>query len=206
MPSERKRPFYLVLALVGALALGTIESCSGWAGWVQYQEPLDVTLVGQGIADPADRTAVETRAEAFLRALDAAKSRGWPVAVATLLLGSAVVLFAMRALGGSRGARGALVQVVLAQAGLNVATSFLLRDVTGAFTRLKEAVVVADVHQLLPRGAATDDVLRMKLAIARAAEPIQLVLGTIGSVLVVIALTRRRARDFFDAAAALEER
>jgi hypothetical protein len=207
MASERKRPFYLVLALVGALALGTIGSCNGWAGWMRYQESVDVTLVGQGISDPADRAAVESRAEAYVRTLDAAKSRGWPVAVATLLLGSAVVLFAMRGLGGSPGARAALVQVVVAQAGLSIASSWLLRDVAAAFTRLREAADVADVHEHYPRGAATDDLLRMKLAMDRAEDPIRLVLSTIGSVLVVVALTRRRARDFFDAAGpAVEER
>jgi hypothetical protein len=42
---------------------------------------------------------------------------------------------------------------------------------------------------------------------ARVASPIVLVLSSLGSALVVVALTRRRARDFFDAAAAaIQER
>src|SRR5271166_784228 len=104
MPAERKRPWYLVLALLGALALGMTGACNGWAAWTLYHEPVDVTLAGQGISDPADRAAVESRVDAYVHTLDAAKSRGWPVAVATLLLGSAMVIFSMRALGASGGA------------------------------------------------------------------------------------------------------
>jgi hypothetical protein len=208
MPSERKRPFYIVLALIGALALGTLGSCDGWLGWMRYQEPPpDVSLVGQGISDPADRTAVEARADAFEHTLDAAKSRGWPLAVGTLLLGSAVLVFAMRTLGGSPGARGSLVQVVVAQAGLALASCWLMRDVTAAATRLYEAATVANAHERVPRGAAADDALRVSLAITRTRDAVQLVLSTLGSVFVVVALTTRRARTFFDASpTALEER
>jgi hypothetical protein len=207
MPAERKRPWYLVLALLGALALGMTGACNGWAAVTLYREPVDVSLAGQGISDPADRTAVESRVATYVRTLDAAKPRGWPIAVAGLLLGSAMVMFSMRALGGSRGARAALVQLAVAQAGLNGASYWLLRDVMDADTRWREASEVAEVHERERDPVRADATLRLTMGVVRARNPIGLVLSTLGSVLVVVALTRRRSREFFDAAAtAIEER
>src|SRR5258708_34261957 len=127
--AERKRPWYLVLALLGALALGTTGACSGWTTVAVYREPIDPTFASEGISDEADRVAVVTRVQTYLQTLDAAKRRGWPIGVATLLLGSAVFVFAMRALGGNGGARAALIQGVLAQAGVSAAAFWLIRGV-----------------------------------------------------------------------------
>ena len=156
MPSERKRPWYLVLALLGALALGMTGACNGWAAWTLYREPVDVTLVGQGISDPARPLPRSSRgSKPTSAALDAAKPRGWPVAVATLLLGGAMVLFSMRALGGSGGARAALVQIVVAQAGVNAASYWLLRDVMDADTRWREASAGGRRARAHPRSLAS---------------------------------------------------
>ncbi len=207
MPAERKRPWYLVLALLGALALGMTGACNGWAAVTLYREPIDVSLSGQGIPDPADRAAVEARVDSLVRTLDGAKSRGWPIALAGLLLGSAMVMFSMRALGGSRGARALLVQLAVAQGGLNGASYWLLRDVMDANTRWLEASEIAEVHEREPDRSRADERLRATMVLVRARNPIGLVLSTLGSVLVVVALTRRRSREFFDAAAAaIEER
>jgi hypothetical protein len=207
MQAERKRPWYLVLALLGALALGMTGACNGWAAVNAYREPVDQSQYGEGVSDPADRAALEARVEAFVQTMDAAKSRGWPMAVAGLLLGGAMVMFAMRAIGGSRGARSALVQLVVAQAGLNAAGYWLLRDVMNADTRYQEARQVAFAHEHIPDRTQADDALRSTLAMVRARNPIGLVLNALGSALIVVALTRRRSRDFFDAAAAaIEER
>jgi hypothetical protein len=118
-----------------------------------------------------------------------------------------MVMFAMRAISGSRGARSALVQLVVAQAGLNAASYWLLRDVMNADTRCQEARQVAYAHDHIPDRTQADDALRSTLAMVRARNPIGLVLNALGSALIVVALTRRRSRDFFDAAAAaIEER
>jgi hypothetical protein len=205
MPAERKRPWYLVLALLGALALGMTGACNGWAAVNAYREPVDLSQYGEGVSDPADRAALEARVDSFVHTLDAAKSRGWPMAIAELLLGGAMVMFAMRAIGGSRGARSALVQLVVAQAGLNAASYWLLRDVMDADTRYQEARQVAYAHQHIPDRTQADDALRSTLAVVRARNPVGLVLNALGSALIVVALTRRRSRDFFDAAAAAIE-
>ena len=205
MVTERKRPWYLVLALLGALALGMTGAYKGWEEVTLYHATLDPTGAGQGIADEHDRAVVVARTEAFIQALDAAKARGWPLAVATLLVGGATLLFAMRALGGSGSARAVLVQLVLAQAGLGVAGHLLLRDVTEAYLQLTEAAKVADDHSSGVVTPVQPPVSTM--AVLRAASTMVLVLRTLGSVLVVIGLTRRGSREYFDeSAAAVEER
>jgi hypothetical protein len=186
---ERKRPWYLVLSLLAALAFGANGARSGWAMVMLYHEPIDPTTAGQGIADEADRAAVVTRVEAYLHAVDAAKSLGWPLAVAKLLLGGSALFFAMRAMAGSRGARAALVQLVLAQAAVALASHWLLRDVDNAELRWIEAQQAAG-HERVP-----DDVLR-------AAASVALAIHVLGSGLIVLGLTRRRSRAFFEAAAA----
>jgi hypothetical protein len=188
MAAERKRPLYLFLALLGALAIGTTAARAGWETIMLYHEPIDVSLVARGAGDGVDRAAIESAALAYVHALDAAKARGWPLAVATLLLGAALIIFSMRALGGSAGARAALVQLVAAQAGVSIVGFWLLRD-----------VLAAEVGASVASGTP--------LSWARVFGPVRLVLSLLSSTLVVVALTRRRSREFFEAsAAALEER
>jgi hypothetical protein len=186
--NERKRPWYLVLSLLAALAFGANGARNGWATVMLYHEPIDPAIAGRGIADEADRAAVVARVEAYVRALDAAKSRGWPLGVAKLLLGGATLFFAMRAMGGSRGARAALVQLVLAQAAAGAASHWLLRDVDEAELRCIEAQQAAH-HERVPE------------EMLRAAASVALALHLLGSALIVVALTRRRSRDFFEPAA-----
>jgi hypothetical protein len=197
MAAERKRPWYLVLALLGALALGTAGASGGWFAARIYFVDIDPTVFGDGIANEHDREVVITRAEEFLHSLDVARPRAWPLAVATLILGSATLLFGLRALGGSSGARAALVQLVLAQAGVHVAAHYLLRDPFDKELRLQQAKAAADEHAGGPAEAVP----------TRAATTASLVLGTLASVLVVVGLTRRGSRAYFEAtAAAVEER
>jgi len=205
--AARKRPFYLIVALLGALALGANGACTGWATVALYREPIDPSLAGQGIPDEADRTAVVARFEAYLRALDAARPRGWPLGVATLLIGGAILVFATRALGGSGGARAALVQLVVAQAGTHAAAYWLMPDVLEAELHVHEATQAADNHQRFPERARADDITRATAGMLRALNPLGLALRTLGSALVVVGLTRRRSREFFDEAGkAVEER
>jgi hypothetical protein len=200
--SERKRPWYLVLALLAAIAFGANGARRGWATVMLYHEPIDPSSAVQGIADEADRAAVVARVDAYLHALDAAKSRGWPLGVATLLLGMATLFMAMRTFGGSRGARVVLVQLVVAQAGLNAANDWFMRDVLDADRRVFEATLAASIHEQVPEKPRADEMMRTTGATLRVATPILLALQMLGSAMVVVALTRRRSRDFFEGAAA----
>ncbi len=199
--AQRRRPWYLVLAIVGALGLGTVGACSGWSTVALYREPIDPSLLAQGVADEADRAAVVSRFQAYLHALDAAKSRGWPLSVATLLLGTAVFVAAMRTLRGSSGARSALVQLIIAQAGANAASYWLMRDVFDAHLRVAEAAQAADLHVNVPDRPRADETAALTARMLHAATPIAFALRSLGSALIVVALTRRRSREFFEAAA-----
>jgi hypothetical protein len=196
--AQRKRPVYLVFALLGALALGVTGAYRGCDDVTLYRAPVDASLFTQGIADEADRALVAARFQAYLQAFDAAKARGFPLAVAGLLLGSALVFAAMRALGGNGAARTALVQLVIAQAGANAASYWLLRDVSEAKLRLDESSWAAESHQRIADRRRADDEARRGARVLRAAHPITLAMRTLGSALVVVALTRRRARAVLD--------
>jgi hypothetical protein len=188
--SERKRPWYLLLSLLAALAFGASGAHGGWTTVMLYREHIDTSMAGQGIVDEGDRAAVVARAEAYVQTLDAAKSRGWPLGVATLLLGMSTLFFAIRALGGNGGARTALVQLLLVQAGVVAGSYWLLRDVRHAELRWLEARHAADGHEHVPE--------EMLHAVASVALALQM----LGSALTVVGLTRRRSRDFFESAAA----
>ncbi|MGH7439759.1 MAG: hypothetical protein ACRENE_29055 [Polyangiaceae bacterium] len=203
-PTERKRPFYVVLALLAALAMGTAGASSGWALFETYREPIDPTLAGQGVADEGDRAAVVARYEAYLKVLDRARSRGWPIAVGMLVLGTGVLVGAVRTLGGRRGARPLLLQLVVAQAVLSGVSYLALGDVLDAEVRLREARQAAEVHRQFPQEDQheyADQVLHMSRKLLRVQARVELAIGTLCSGLIVLALTRRRARDFFDASA-----
>lgn len=187
-----------MLALLGALAVGTAGAFQGWSTFVTYHDAIDTSGVGSDIPDESDRAAVVARFQAYVQTLDAAKTRAWPLGVATLLLGSAIFVFGIRALGGNGGARVALVQLVVAQAGVNAASYRLLGDVFEADLRVHEAEDAAQSHGRIPERDRAD-VLRAASKVRRAGYPIAIALDTLGSALIVIGLTRRRSRAFFDA-------
>lgn len=199
--ATRKRPWYLVLALLGALALGSMGACRGWYTMALYREQVDMSVAGDGIADDADRAAVVARARAFLQTLDAEKARGWPLAVATLILGGAVFTFAIRTIGGSVGSRGMLIQLVLAQAATNALGFLLLRDVFDADLRYVEAWEAAKIRANPPEGTRPEERIRWLSSVAPAMPTVELGLYTVASALIVVALTRRRSRDLLDAGA-----
>jgi hypothetical protein len=190
---QRQRPWYLVLALLGALTLGMFGASLGWSRALVYHEPVDVSVEGVGITDEAQRQLVVERAQEWIAALDAARARGWPLAIASLLLGSAILVFGVRTFAGSSTARAVLVQLVIAQATINAADCYLMRDSWDAWQRfysVKQAMTHVEDAEAARRGLATF----MGLSI-------------LGSALVVLGLTRRRSRQFLDAVdGAVEER
>jgi hypothetical protein len=198
--AKRKRPWYLVLALIGAVTLGSIGACDGWGTVTLYREPIDPSVVGQRIADDADRAAVVARFQAYLQTLDAAKTRGWPLAVASLLLGGAILIAAVRTLGGSGSARRVLVQLVIAQAGTTALSYWLMRDAFEVYLRFVDASQSAELHERISDRPRADEKARTGSHALRVATPIVFALRTLGSVFIVIALTRRRSRELLDSA------
>jgi hypothetical protein len=200
-----KRPWYLVVALSLALGLGMTNACGGTKLFALYRAPADAIAASRAMHDIAaddDRAAVQARFDAYIASLDAAKNRGWPLAVALLILGSATVFFSMRAMGGSGSGRTALLQLIVVQAALAPAEPWLLRDVDEAETRLNEASQSARARS----GAASALEIDVEAFAALARGPVGLVLYTLGSAFVLVGLTRRRSRAYFEGAAeAVEE-
>jgi hypothetical protein len=205
--APRKRPFYLVLALLGAVAFGAYGALQGWGAFLQYRGAIDPSLAGQDVANADDRAAIVARAAACQAVLDAVKPWGWPLSVAAIVLGSAMFIFAMRSLAGSSSARAMLVQLVVVQAGLNGAQHWLLRTVFDADVDLTVAAETAYFRENVPEWTHPEARAQAWGAMARAAYPFSLAAQTLGSALIVLALTRRRSREFFDASSeALGER
>jgi hypothetical protein len=196
--APRKRPLYLVLALLGALACGAYGALQGWSAFLLYRGGIDPALVGQDLANADDRAAIAARATALEASLDAVKAWGWPLAIAAILLGSAMFVFAMRSLAGSSAARTMLVQIVIVQAGLNMAQHWLLRSVEEANLGLSEAVYTAYLRENVPEWNHPETRAAAGAAMWRTAYPFSLAAQAFGSALIVVALTRRRAREFFD--------
>jgi hypothetical protein len=126
--------------------------------------------------DAEDRAMFRERSEHFNEVRGQAREREFPLGVATLLLGGAMVALAARSMAGREGARGALVQVTLARAGLVVVTFLLLPDVRAA-----AFAVAAGVGYFLMGVMAFE---------------------AVSCLLVVVALTREGSRAFFRAAEA----
>jgi len=197
--APRKRPFYLVVALLGAVVFGAYGALQGWSAFLQYRGAIDPALASQEIPNPDDRAAFVARLEACQAALDAVKTWGWPLAVAAIVLGSAMFVFAMRGLAGSSSARAILLQLVVVQAGVNVVEHRLLRGVFEADVNLWETAETTYIRENVPEWTHPEARTHAWGVTARSAYPFSLAAQTFGSALIVVALTRRRTREFFDA-------
>jgi hypothetical protein len=131
-PQKGKRPWYLLVALIVSWLLGAAALMTGGTIVALYRQ--DANELRQALdeneaalADPVARARTERVNEELQRE----RERVFPLAVATLVLGGAMVAMSARAMSGREGARGALVQVVLARAAL-VGLVFLLTGAAAA--------------------------------------------------------------------------
>jgi hypothetical protein len=197
-PHQPKRPWYLVAALLAALTFGVGGGCEGYT---------NVELLRNAVTDPpphgtdADRESVESARERLHTAMDEDKSRVFPVSIAMLLLGVTTMLFALRAMAGRAGAREVLIQLVIAQAGLNLAAYPLLSSTRNARLDLEDAHAIGDAHEAMPDAPPeAERFMRLEIVVLRWRAPLSLALHTLGAAFIVIALTRQRSRQFFEAA------
>ena len=197
---ERKKPWYLVVALLGGLAFGVGGGCDGYRAITFYKNPsLDPASLVQGIANDIDRNLVAKAFEAWLAAMDMAKGRVFPIGVAALLVGAALIVFALRAMAARPGARGVLMQLVFVQAALGIASYVLQKDVRAAEQGFHAAVIEAQAHEGVADRVEAEKVARLAVATNSWLPPVYLALRTLGSILIIIAMTRPRSREFFDA-------
>jgi hypothetical protein len=169
-----RRPWFLVIALVGAWLFGAQGLVNGCSLISYYKD--DHVAETQG-DDAHDETMA--RLEPWKQALDHAKSRVFPLSAATLVLGGAMVVFAARAMAGRARARDLLIQVACVQAAVAILTYVLTPDVRAAESQVE-------------RDAGYGEVFR------RYAPPAVLAIRTLASALIVLALTRPKARAYFD--------
>ncbi len=124
---------------------------------------------------------------------EGARRREMPLGAASLLLGGAMVLLAARSMAGREGSRSALVQVVVVHAGLIVAAFVLLKDVAVAEAAF-QARLVEGLNAAMIQRLGDPEAMRRSQALT----PIfGLLMQGSFSALIVLALTRPRARAFF---------
>lgn len=173
-----QRPWYLVVALVVAWLLGALALMAGGSVITFYKQ--DASELQQALdrdeehVPDQERVLYRERTERLDDVHDRAKRREFPLGVAALLLGGAMVAMSARAMSGRDGARGALVQVTLARAVLSVTGFLITPDVRAA------EFAVASLYGYASIG--------------------KMIFETTACLLVVIALTRPRSRAFFRAA------
>lgn len=197
-PERARRPWYLIVALIFTLLFGAGGAVDGCGTIAFYRVPLNFSKAGEEAQNPEERAAIGSALEKFVGALDGAKKRVFPLAAGGLVLGLAMLALGIRALGGQRGARNALVQVVAAQAMLVLVTFFLTTDVRRAKADLQNELQRVD-EKFHPKPKPQPELtIRQHMAV----QTVWTVLLTFGSSMILVALSRRRSLAFYDQAAA----
>jgi hypothetical protein len=207
LTATSKRPWYLALALFAAMSLGMLRGCSGLAVMANlHADGNDVSAqcepqvaAADGTTNADDAARVRTLCEAWLTSLSDARSRVFPLAIATLLLGYGAVVFAARARRGRAGARSLLIQLIAAQAVLGIVSYALQPDTRRAEREFAIAVATAQQRAKIPDSPEGHQVLRAVQIAANVQAPFFLALGELADLLMILALTRPGARAFFDA-------
>jgi hypothetical protein len=189
-------------ALVGAWILGATAMNDGYVEVSYYRAGDSAELArqqGDAVSPSFDREALVQTLERYFIVKDIAKNRAFPLAVATLLLGLAMWLLAAGAMAGRNGARTALLQVILAHTAVIVLTLVITRDVCAA-----EAEASSRIAALTPVPAQAFQRAGRALYVeySRYIPLVGRSLRLAAYALVLVALTRRRTREFFEAARA----
>ena len=190
-----------MVALVGALVFGAgcwTEGCGRLAFYRgETEHHANVTST---IRDDADRAQAEALYQRFVDVADMQRGRAIPMAAATFVLGAALLALAARGLAGKSNTRSALMQVVAAQAVVVVASYFATRDMWNAEADWQYETALIHQRERLPPDQYAEVVPTVR-AMRRWAPPGWLVFRTVASALIVVALSRPRSREFFEAAA-----
>jgi hypothetical protein len=180
----------------------------GAGAWTEGCERLSVyhgdrdkwSALNQQIPDEAGRGRAEALFQNFIEVAERERGRTIPFAAATFVLGAALLALAARGLAGKTNARSAIVQVVLAQAIVYGASWYATKDFREAEADWNLEWTIQKHKDAFPADQIeeTRAMTRMTMHVL---DPMWLVIRTLGSGLIVFALTRQRSRDFFEAAA-----
>jgi hypothetical protein len=194
-----KKPRFLLAALIMALVFGAgcwTEGC-GRLGFYRGERD-QAQALNASIKSEADRTRAEALYHRFTEIADSARGRAIPMA-ATFVLGAALLALAARGLAGKTNTRSPLVQVVVAQAAIVVLAYFVTRDVRNAELDWEIERTLIHQRETLPPDQY-EQVVPMMHSMRAVAVPGWLIVRTLASALIVLALTRQRSRAFFEAA------
>ncbi len=183
-PPSARRPWYLALALALAWlvgASGVLSSSLTLAMLDETPDRIGLEFDRKAGLTPEDRTRQKEAFIAYAEALHGARRRVLPLAVAELLMGGAMIVFAQRAGARKAWGRQALVQLTIVHAGLAALTWVATADLRGPEDRL---------------GLATYK-LEDTEGVAKAAHVLRLVLGAGVSAVTLLGLTRRRSLAFY---------
>lgn len=193
-PPARSLPLYLTIAIFLAISFGMVGSCRGASVMGFYLAKTDPVLPEPVGGTPDDRETYRRAGEQSLAARNAIRRYAFPLGVADFLVGSALVLFAMRAFARRNHARMAMLQLLAVQAGLQVASHIVWRDTWSATVdfRIAQERVQARAS---PRALGDPRVLHTWF---RYEQYLELGATTAGRLLLLVALTRARAKEVLD--------
>jgi hypothetical protein len=198
-PSSRlpRRPWYLVVALAFCFLFGSGGAMRGCQTFAMYRGELSSDFETKGIAAADARDRVQKAFDELIDASYQAKNRLYPVGVASWVLGMAMLSLGARALGGQRAAHRYLLQVLIAQTALTIVAFFLTEDVSRAETNFvlvkQQAMMPPDADDPTVRALVSSPTLWQALSLGWLVIRVLMALG------VLFALTRERARAFYDA-------
>jgi hypothetical protein len=196
-----KRPRYVLVALIAALVFGAgcwTEGCNRLAFYRGEREAS--SSLNAAIHDDTDRARAESLFQRYVDIADSARGRALPLAAGTFVLGAALLALAARGLAGKSNTRSALMQVVAAQAIVVAISYFATRDVHDAELDWEFESSLMSKHETLPPDQYAELVPKVH-AVRHWTPPVWLAVRSLASLLILIAFSRPRAREFFDAAA-----
>ena len=195
-----KRPRYLVVALVGALVFGAgcwTEGCKQLA-FYRGERDRHVAL-NAAVHDDAERQHVERLYQHFVDVADLGRNKGVPLAAGTFVLGAALLALAARGLGRKANTRSALMQVVGAQAIVVALTYFVMKDTRNAELDWEFERRLVHERETTPPEQYQAMVPGVRM-VRHWAPGTWLGFRSLASILILLALSRPRARAFFEAA------
>ena len=203
--SPQQRPWYLILALGVCFVLGASAAFNGMFLINVYREPeADVSSQYETIKNDALRQKMQTATQGLLDAIQAEESRLFPLSSAELVLGLALFVLAVLAMLGRSGARRALVQVILVNTALLIGEHFATPKVRAAEqdVRLTQTEVDLNDAGMDPQMIAIQ--IETQRRLMPFVLPVRLVVRSAITLLIVLALTRKRTYAFYESMA--EER
>lgn len=191
------RPWYLVLVLLVCSCLGAWGATEGWA-LIDIYRGAQVD-VARDVTREEDRKAIQAAVDNMLVAMDAERPRIFPLAAAELVLGIAMFVFAAGAMTGRPGARRVLVQVVIAQAALVILTFLVTPKLRASNIELMLAQTNMKALSHGEKAESVELTIPAMRVFFRGLTIAWLGVRSAVAALVVVGLTRSRARAFYDA-------